>query len=308
MKAKPLGLTVIFGLGLFLRVAVSLGRPVPEAVHQGKTVEAWFQEYVASADTRTSPTTPAVMNGEYMRRTPEHDNPDPAWEAFKALGEKAVPCLVVHLHSSARDLSGDSTIARPPTANQERTRLERQQAIELIHRLGVSARAAAPALLELLPESDEAEAEAVCAALRSIHPDPTAINHFLLRLGKRGRDASVLQFARQLGWSGPEVGRLLGGMLRSPEAETSRDAITLLEAAGQNARPAADQIVAVLRNPDPEIRYLAARSLSQLATNTPVAIQALKTLANDPSNLVRNVALRALANARSNGPRIPAGN
>jgi len=314
MKAIRLHLPVIFSLGFLLSAAVSLGQGISEVTHQGRTAEEWFQEYVAGAGTRISPTTPAVMNGEFMRRLPDRGKPDPAWDAFVALGEKAVPCLVVHLRSGSRGPIGGPTAAKPSAAVQteppirERNLLERRQAIEVIHRLGVAAHAAVPALLALLPEAAEAEVEEVCVALRSLHPDPAAINQFLLGLGQLHRDADVLQFARQLGWSGPEVARQLGGMLRSPEPETCRDAITLLEAAGQGARPAADQIVTTLNNPDPEIRYLAARSLSQLATNTPVAIQALQTLTDDPNDLVRSVVRRALAHRARNGLPSPVGN
>ena len=188
-----------------------------------------------------------------------------------------------------------SPIARPEIPNPKRAQLERREAIELIHRLGMRAHAAAAALLALLPESDEAEAEEICAALQSTRAEPAAINQFLLDLGKRHRDADVLKFAQRLSWNGPEVARLLGELSRSSNQEICRSALTLLEAAGQGARPTANQIVEALKNPDQEIRYLAARSLSALATNTPVALKALQKLTDDKSEMVRNVAFRALA-------------
>lgn len=301
MKQKPRRITVVLALALFSSAAFSFGQGSGEPTHQGKTVEDWFQAYVAGADTRTSPTSPSARNGEFMRPSMEGGKTDPAWQAFEALGEKAVPCLVLHLHAGSRTPGGgpavaqSSQIARPELPDPERKRLERDQALELIHRLGPRAHATAPALLALLPDSEEAEAEAVCAALQHIRADQPAINQFLLKLGKRGRDTDALRFARRLGWNGPEVARLLGGLSLSSNQEICHGALTLLEAAGQGARPAANQIVEVLKNPDQEIRYLAARSLAQLASNTPVALQALQTLADDRSEMVRNVARRALA-------------
>ena len=301
MKPKPLRTTVMVALALFALAATSFGQRSNEPSHQGKTVEEWFQEYVAGADTRISPTSLSARNGEFMRATPDGGKPDLAWQAFEALGEKAVPCLVAHLRSGPRESSSEtvttkpSPTARPKIPNPERARLECREAIELIHRLGVRAHAAAAALLALLAESDEAEAEEICAALQSTRAEPAAINQFLLDLGKRHRDADVLKFAQRLGWNGPEVARLLGELSRSSNQEICRGALTLLEAAGQGARPAANQIVEALKNPDQEIRYLAARSLSTLVTYTPVALKALQTLADDKSEMVRNVARSALA-------------
>ena len=300
MKQKPLRMAVILALALFALAATSFGQRSNEPTHQGKTVEEWFQEYVAGEETRISPTSTSARNGEFMRASPDGGKPDPAWQAFEALGEKAVPCLVARLRSGPHESSSATATAKPlPTArpeipNPKRAQLERREAIDLIHRLGVRARATAPALLALLPESDEAEAEEICAALQNTRAEPAAINQLLLDLGKRHRDADVLKFAQRLGWNGPEVARLLGEMSQSTHQEICHGALALLEAAGQGARPAANQIVEVLKNPDQEIRYLAARSLSALATNTPVAIKALQALADDQNDMVRRVARRAL--------------
>lgn len=311
MSAKLFCVAVVSGLSLGLLTTASPAPHSDEAAHPGKSVEQWFQEYVAGADTRISLTSPSVRNGEFLRPSSNAEKPDPAWQAFKTLGEKAVPCLVSHLRSGSRDLSGGPTAAQLSTAAQPelpdpgRMRLERRQAIELIYRLGRCARAATPALLALLPNAAEPETDEVCAALRSIGPDRQASNQFLLDFGKSGREGDLLQFTRRLGWSGPEVARLLGELLRSPNSETCRGAITLLDAAGEAARPAASQIIEVLKHPDPEIRYLAARSLSQLTPPTPAALKALQTLAEDRDEMVRTVARRALAQSERNAPQLP---
>ena len=299
MKLKSLSTAVPLALLLFLPVAAGLAQSFQKAIYHGRTVEQWFQEYVAGAGTRTPPTAPAMRNGEFMPGPPDPGKSDAAWEAFRALGALAVPYLIQHLPLRTSDpkivrVAKTAPAFQSESPDPERKQLERRQAIELIHRLGVSARAAAPALLGLLKQAGEPDAEELCAALRSIRAEPGAINEFLLSLGRQDRNAEVLRYARRLGWNGSKVARLLGKLLRASDPELCHGAILLLEAAGPGARPAAEQIVATLENPDQEVRYLAARCLAQVATNTPVAAKALRSLANDGNNMVRKVARQKL--------------
>ena len=263
--------------------AESARRRHPEEVeHEGKKVEQWFQDYIASRDRRIPGNASPVMNGEFLPRTPVHNQPDPAWAAFQVMDEKAIPGLLRHLDSSGEP------------ATSEQAQLAQSQAIDLIHRLGPVARSAAPALLALLKQGDESEIEAVCAAIQNVRAEQRVINQFLLDLGKEHRDAEMLRFARRLGWSGSEVAQLLGGLLRSPDREVSHDAAALLEAAGPDAQAAVEQIAGALQNADQDIRYLAARSLAGMATNTPAARKALQGLIDDQNEMVRRVARRAV--------------
>src|SRR5262245_29545239 len=93
---------IILAAGLSVVVPASHSQPCEQTAHSGKTVGEWFQMYVAGAGTRVSPATPA-RNGEFIRLTPDDGKPDPAWQAFDALGERAVPCLVLHLRSGSAD-------------------------------------------------------------------------------------------------------------------------------------------------------------------------------------------------------------
>lgn len=254
-----------------------------EVIHEGKTVEQWFQAYVASRETRIPANASPIMNGEFLPRTPVHNQPDPAWNAFQALGEKAIPGLLRHLNPT-----GES-------ARSKQAQLAQSQAIDLIHRLGPVARNAAPALFTLLRQVEESEAEAVCAAIRSVRPEPQLINQFLLDMGKAQRDADMLYYARRLGWSGADVARQLGAVLQSSNREDAHGAIALLEAAGPGAHAATEAIILTLRHRDQEIRYLAARSLTILAANSPAATKALQEVADDTESMVRTVARKAIA-------------
>jgi len=282
MMTTPHRIVTLVLLVWFLTATACLANLPIEVIHEGKTVEQWFQEYVSGASTRTPPQTPPVVNGELLWPSPAAGAGDPAWEAFNVMGSNAVPWLVHRLEASAG------------ATNAEPSRLERRQVIELIQRLETTARSAAPSLLTLLKQADESEAEAVCAAIASVRPEPLLINQFLLDLGKAQRNADMLYYARRLGWSGSDVAQLLGGLLRSPDRDVIHDAAALLEAAGPGAQAAVEQITGALQNADQEIRYLAARSLAGMATNTPAARKALQGLIDDQNEMVRRVARRAV--------------
>lgn len=256
---------------------------VHNPMHDGKTVEQWFQAYVASRETRIPANASPVRNGEFLPRAAVHAQPDPAWTAFQALGETAIPGLLRYLNAS-----GEPTTSEP-------AQLAQSQAIDLIHRLGPVAHSAAPALLALLGQIEESQVEAVCAAVSSVRPEPQLINQFLLDLGKAQRDADMLHYARRLGWSGPDVARRLGEVLKSWSREDAHGAIALLETAGPEARPATEAIIFALSHRNQEIRYLAARSLARLADNTPAATKALQGVADDANGMVRTVARKAIA-------------
>ena len=246
------------------------------ATHGGKTLEEWFQIYVAGAAERMPANDSGAMNGEFLRSSPGNAKPEPAWLAIQAIGSNAIPGLVRHL-------SGDAK--------------ERTQAIELIYRLGPAAQTAVPALLALLQPAENAEAEEVYAALRNIPAGQSVINEFLLTLAKQNRHAEFLRHARSLGWSGSNVVQQLGGMLSSSDATLHRDAMALLEAAGEQAVPAVAVIIAALRDPDGEVRYLAARALENIGKQATPEMRAqiaagLKHCLQDSNPIVSGIARR----------------
>lgn len=244
--------------------------------HEGKSVEEWFQIYVAGAAERMPANDSGAMNGEFLRSSPGNAKPEPAWLAIQAIGSNAIPSLVRHL-------SGDAK--------------ERTQAIELMYRLGPAAQTAVPALLALLQPAENTEAEEVRAALRNIPAGQSVINEFLLTLAKQNRNAEFLRHARSLGWSGSNVVQQLGGMLSSSDAALHRDAMALLEAAGEQAVPAVEVIIGALRDPDGEVRYLAARALENIGMQATPEMRAqiaagLKSCLQDSNPMVSGIARR----------------
>lgn len=265
---------------LWLCVGLRVSGQTSSPTHEGKNVEHWFQAYVAGAGTRVSPNAYSARNGEFLLLPTMKTEAEPVWPAFQTLGEKAVPFLIQRLQVNPSET--------------EQTRLERREAVELLHRLGECACPAGSALLALLPAATDEQCNEICAAAHAVHTDPKLIDQFLLGPDNRRPDSELVQFARRLGWSGAEVARRLGAILDSKDRELAREALGLLEAAGVGAIPTVDQIAAALRSSDQEMRYLAARCLAGPLATTPVANQALQSVLDDSNLMVRKVARRTL--------------
>jgi len=231
---------------------------------------------------------------------PQAAPPDPAWEALRALGPKAVPHLVRQLRFPLWERPYERVVTNLPPVVQRRlpspskTRTGRYQAIEAIGRLGDAASNAAPALLELLEQRDPRLRFRVVRTLRNVHADRRSINAALMRLAAQRRYTDVLDIAQQLGWGGREMVRLLGTILQSPDTAMRQNAMTLLEHAGRDARPALEQITVALSDQDGEVRYLAARSLENIGDDSPPVTKALQSSLEDTDVKVRNVARRTL--------------
>lgn len=270
-------------LCLFLWLGLCLGvvGQTNNLTHEGKSVEEWFRVYVSGAGTRVPANQHSVRNGEFFILPTMKLEADPAWSAFQAFGENAVPFLIQRLRVSAKE--------------SEPAKLERRQAVELLHRLGPCARAAGSALLALLPAATEDLNEEICGAAHAVHTDTRLINEFLLGPGKSWSDAQFLRFTRRLGWSSTAVAQRLGGMLNATDRELAREAMGQLETAGAGANAAVDQIAAALRSSDQELRYVAARCLATSLTNTPAARKALQSVLDDSNGMVRSVARRAVS-------------
>jgi|ERR1043166_133936 HEAT repeat protein len=328
MKAKRLYVIgfVLAGFALLLAFARLLHSDEP--AYQGKPVSVWFKEYAFASNSpalavwsyhsdgrrlivQTSSgihpiLLPIFTNSaqqilwtqlqiSQMRSSPPH----PAWVALQALGSNAVPHLVRCLHISRLDRAYERVFANLPAflqlnlPNPAQKKWYRTRALQTIARLGDPARAASPALLELLKQNDPWLRRDVISALRSIHSD-RPITAVLLQLGAQQRYAEVTAIAWETGWEGSELTCLFGRMLRSPDPESRRSAMRLLERVGADAAPALEQVTVALKDSDSEVRYLAARSLVYAGTNTPQVITALRASLADENVMVRNVARRAL--------------
>lgn len=308
MELKPRCILLLLASLLCPSAVGERGQTPAPAVHQGKTVEQWFQEYVNSTSTRTPLSAGGSRSGELLRLGGDLEKQDPPWEAIGALGERAVPCLLRHLTSVASETNGAPNSAQVtdgvafPAAGRARVWLERCQAVELIQRLGMAARSAAPVLFGLLKKGGQPDEAELCAALRSVRADADKVNTFLLALARQHRDAEVLRFAFRLGWSDPELARRFGRMLSASDATRQHDALVLLEASGGRATPALEAIIGALRDADGEVRYLAARALENIGKQaTPEArrriIAGLKHSLEDPNPMVSGIARRLVANS-----------
>jgi len=330
MKAKPLQVIILALVGLSLLVVATRFRPSGEPLYQDKPVSVWFKEY-AFASNSPAPRAGYMLNsgglivrpasGMQTLPAPTFTNraqqllwlqqqmvmpypppPDPAWEALRALGPKAVPHLVQYLPIGVMDRAYARAFTNLPPAlrrklpNPWQKQWLRIRAIDTLAKLGDEARAASPLLLELLKQPDPSLRRAVLEAIRRLHVDRRSITVVLLQLGSQRKYADVLDIAENTGWEGEEMVHLLGAILQSPDPALRRRAMTLLERAGPDAMPELGQITAALKDPDREVRYLASRSLEAIGTNTPQVIAALRSSRQDDNVMVRNVATRALTN------------
>jgi len=323
MKAKRLRVIVLVLAILILLIAVARFLSPNEPTYQGKSVSVWFKEYAFASNSRVLGYGVAGRNlmvltssGSRTIRLPVFTNyvqeivwveqqmsptaPDPAWVALQALGSNAVPHLVQRLRIGRLDQTYERVFTNLPPmlqrklSNPGRRKWYQTVAIQTIARLGISARSASPALLELLKQPNPALRREVIHALRSIYASRRAINSLLVELGAQQRYTELTEIALETGWDGSDLTGLFGQMLRSPDPALRRNAIRLLERVGFDARPALEQVTAALGDSDSEIRYLAARSLEYIGTNTPPVINALRTSLEDENVRVRIAARRAL--------------
>jgi len=331
MKTKRLVVIgpVLAGLALLLILARHFRSDEP--TYQGKPVSVWFKEYALGTKTVFAwPQTPgtratmpdgrtaliqstpagnvvivlATTNAAQTVWFPPQTKPsrDPAWEALRSLGPEAVPYLLQYLRMGVMDQTYERIFTNLPPAlqgklpNPFQRKWLRIRAIDALAKLGEPVREASPLLLELLKQRDPSLRRAVLGAIHSLRVDRRELMAALLRLGAQRRYGDVIEIAESTGWEGEEMVHLLGTILQSPDPALRRGAITLLERAGPDARPALEQITAALKDSDREVRYLASRSLESIATNSVPVVTALRTSLQDENVMVRNVATRTLTN------------
>lgn len=307
MKAKRPWF-IIFILAV-LALALVTGRWLffEEPTYAGKTVSVWFAEYAyATNAVGPQPARIVFINQKPVWQMATPAPPDPAWEALRALGSNAVPCLVQHLRYGPLDRAYESAVTNLPAflqrklPNPMQRRWYRIRALQALAQLRDAARPATPAVLALLRKREPLLRSQVLATLRSIYADGHSISGLLLQLGAQRRYPEVLEIARETKWEGREVARLFGAMLDSPDTTLHRDAIKLLEAAGERAAPALDSILAALHSPDGEVRYLAARAVENISPKAPAEARlnielAMQACLSDEREMVRNVASRVLS-------------
>ncbi len=312
---------------VFLIIMFGTHQPSTEPTYQGKPVSLWFREYafrsnlpIASSIKGITRDGKSVLlqvgnNGSVTLRTMSNLNsivriefqeaqPDPSWTALKTLGTNAVPHLVHHLGVGLLDstykrvftnLPGSFQSSLPDPIQKQTLRL---RAIEALGNLGVHADGATTELIRLLRRNDPSLHAAVIVAINRIHPSRKEITKVLLELGSERRYIEAVQIAKQMGWEGDEMARLLASMLRSPSISMRRDAVTLLEQSKAGARPALPELIEALNDSDDEVRYLAARAFQYIEVLSSQAVEALRLSLKDPNVMVINAARRAL---ESNG-------
>jgi hypothetical protein len=328
MKAKRLRVIGLLLAGLVLLLAVIRFWPASGPTYRGKRVGVWFIEYAFA--TNPAPVSNLVLGksssgqnvifqmepggrlvtvssastnlaGQLaLLQTLRNPGPDPAWKALQALGSNAVPHLIKRVRLGALDRGYARVFTNLPMViqgklpNPAQKRWYQHRALAAIADLGDAARAATPALLELLPQNDRSLQRSVVTTLCRIHADRRSISKVLLQLGAQHRHREVLDIAQETGWEGLEMAQLLGGLLKSPDVMLRRDAITLLEHAGSGAIPAVQQIIAALGDEDNEVRYMAARCLQAINKASPQVVTALSDSLTDTNVMVQNVSRRTL--------------
>src|SRR6266496_3458274 len=150
-----------------------------EPTYQGKPVSVWFKEYANATNPALFTVSgtqggrmiipQAAFGGRVVMVSPPSTNfqvrawflsPDPAWVALETLGSNAVPHLVYRLHIGQMDRTYERLFTNLPSAlqcrlpNPAQKKWYRARALQTIARLGDPARAASPALLELLKQND----------------------------------------------------------------------------------------------------------------------------------------------------------
>jgi len=317
MNAKRLCVIGLVLAGFAFLLFVSRFLRSDEPTYQGKPVSVWFKEYAFASNAVLS-TVSGIQGGRTVigqitfgsrmialssSNAPVRIwsvTPDPAWTALQALGSNAVPQLVYRLRIGKMDRTYEQVFTNLPSAlqrklpNPAQKKWFRMRALEAIGKLGDPARAASPALLELLRQNDPWLRRDVVFALRSVHTDRRAISGVLLQLGQQRRYGDVADIAWETGWDGSEMTRLLGRILQSKDPALRRNAMRLLERVGRDAAPALEQVTAALKDSDAEVRYLAARSLEYIGTDSPEVIAALRASLRDENVMVQNVARRVL--------------
>lgn len=331
---------VIIGTVLVLGACLLCVPGLREPRHQEKTVGHWFAEYASIPANAQVQDHTSLENFRYVgqgyggrvladTRT-RHPLPDPALDAFHALGSRAVPSLTRRLRPGfgesptvARIWVRLPEVLRVPIPNPWGFARRRAQAVEILASLGPEAKDAIPALVSLMesqpnslpgknsvipgglgkfqiPRSDlyqlsPTQTGPIAAAIVSILQDPGARARLIRDLARQRHYRSAVELIEVSEGYEPGVPEILGNALSDPNPAVRRKAMRLLEKLGAQATAAIPQVLSSLQDPDDEVRWLAARTLESGGTNNPAIIAGLHEATRDTNILVRTVATRALS-------------
>lgn len=341
---------VIAGLVLSVGVCLLWALGFREPRHQGRTVSQWFQEYVSiPAHVRVQGYS-SLENFRYAdqgyggrvladTRT-WRSLPDPALDAFRAFGSRAVPSLTRRLRPGleesptfARLWGRLSAVLRIPIPKPWESTLRRAQAVEILASLGPEATDAIPALvslMELQPDSQPgkpsvipggpgrlliprfelfrlspSQTRPIAAAIVSILQDPGARARLIRDLARQRHFRSAVELIDASGWREPDVPEILGNALADPDPAVRQKALRLLETLGTRATTVLPQVLSRLQDSDGEVRWLAARTLESAGTDDPAIIAGLQAATRDTNIMVRTVATRALSRLSPDPNRVP---
>lgn len=326
----------VLTLGVCLLWAFGLREPI----HQGRTVSQWFQEYGsippnARVQDHTSLENFRYADPGYRGRvladtTTWRPLPDPALDAFRAFGSRAVPSLTRRLSPGleesptfARLWVRLSAILRLPVPKPWESTRRRAQAVEILASLGPEATDAIPALVTLMESQPDfrpgkpppipggpvnlifprynlfqfspSQTGPIAAAIVSILQDPGARARLIRDLARQRHFQSAVELIDVSGWREPDAPEILGNALADPNPVVRQKALRLLEKLETRATPALPQVLSRLQDPDDEVRWLAARTLESVGTNNPAILAGLQAATRDTNIMVRTVASRALS-------------
>lgn len=342
MKARMPSRLVVAATGLVLGVCLVWALSLWEPRYQGRTVSNWLAEYSSATSGGGMVVWSSLaeigvghgVGGFPGRRLADSVTgrrlPDPALDAFHALGPRAVPSLVRRLRPSPTESKTFARLlVRLPASLEdfaphpwEATHL-RAQTVEILASLGPGATDAVPSLVWLMESQPSSQTEKsrwisgapekfpipefdlypnlasqtapLAAAILSILQDPEAQTRLVQDLARRRHYRSAVELIDNRGWLGPDAPGILGDALADADPVVRQRALHLLEGIKNLSPSVTSQILRSLKDPVGEVRWLAARTLESTATNSPAVIAGLQAATRDTNILVRTVATRALS-------------
>ena len=238
-----------------------------EALYQGKRLSQWLQGYTAGTE------------------SPEID------EAVRNIGTNAIPTLLRALRVNSSATS--KTISLPPLVrvDLEFVDIQNMQAQKGFEALGVEARAAVPALIEIYEQNICLSSQTgAAAALAAIGPEAkSAIPSLIINTTNTSPAVRAVAVAT-LGEINCEPERVVPALMQSlsdPDKE-------VLRACGGDANAAIPALIEALKDPFNQVRGNAAWALGEIHGQPEFAVPALVETLRDTNSLVRTRAACAL--------------
>ena len=257
---------VIMFLAIAGEVAWQLLSP-REPFYQGKRLSQWLQGYTAGTE------------------SPEID------EAVRNIGTNAIPTLLRALR--VKGSATRKTISLPPLVrvDLEFVDIQNMQAQKGFEALGVEARAAVPALIEIYEQNICLSSQTgAAAALAAIGPEAkSAIPSLILNTTNTSPAVRAVAVAT-LGEIHCEPERVVPALVQSlsdPDKEVRLFAAFSLRGFGGDARAAIPALIEALKDPFNQVRGNAAWALGEIHGQPEFAVPALVETLRDTNSLVR---------------------